>query len=607
MTDPDGFDPGEGSSSDFFRRPIVIPDRAPSTSPSPPPRPRILKRRSPPRDPEGFLNRFAPFPFRSDDVSGYPYTPDFHKAVADKTLPSSEASCLLPEPHATASREFPESHPGIENHPTFQSPAPFEWRLGEDIQEWSADRRPRQPNLDGEHSRQIHEVLDKGVLNESSNFVPARLPGYKGVRKWGQYSRDPGMERPALLNMIPELPGDSLERKQLNSGVLDVMNCATCTGLLVEQRLRGPAIDPNDHDKIKCCRLEKQRENTRSCWAKLGLGAGVQKTRYHCGSRKPDTRQQFRSRTNVAKKTKKGESIMYAYALTIVRPVETGYHMEETRRLIDQRRQTAPLSLINDFNPKHHHIEIGLFRPHSSDQRSDHLGLKRKYYGRKGDRATVDSGTDDEQGEDIHFRRNRHRKTRLLANVLRDRFGSDSDDDDDDGDQFYNETNREGSNPSLIGPPLPNISQAHRMAGFAKLLYDNDKMGHRDPSIPLSRPVSLSHPLMVWRHSVHDRNATNIAFRPDQPLPRDASTLDQYFADSRNREPYSTFVSQLPSMAVQRKVLELDGNVAMNTWCSEFEPNQRERTQVVIDDHRNLRRNRTLNTPHSLNRGISLW
>ena len=203
MSDPSGFDPGEGPSGvNLFRRPLILPNRQPRSWSRSPPRPRILKRRSPPRDPAG---SFTPFPFRSGDVTGYPYTPDYHKAASEGTLPFSEAASLLPEPHATALRE---SHPGVINHPSFQSPSPFEWQLGEDIDTWSSDDsdggrflQRRRPNLDGLHSNHIADVLDRGVLNESSNFVPTRLPGYKGVRKWGQFSREPTQERPSLINM----------------------------------------------------------------------------------------------------------------------------------------------------------------------------------------------------------------------------------------------------------------------------------------------------------------------------------------------------------------------------------------------------------------------
>ena len=304
------YDPCEGTSRDFLPRPADVPGQ--SRSPSPPP-PRILlpPRARDPNDP------FVPFRFKSTDLTGFPYTPDFHKAIHDRTLPAVFQSGL-PEPHATALREYPKTHPEVAGQPTFNSPTPFKWRQGEPI--IKCGNEEREPNRGVEQSNKITSILDKGVLNETSNFVCARLPGFKSVRKYGHYSREPENERPALINMAVELPGDSDEKRQLNSSVLDVMSAGLCTELIVEPRLRPPSIDMNDQVKTKCCRSPKKQENTRSCFSSV-LGAGAMRTKYKCGSYNKGNRYQFRSKTNVAKKSKEGDNMVYSFALTFVKPV----------------------------------------------------------------------------------------------------------------------------------------------------------------------------------------------------------------------------------------------------------------------------------------------
>ena len=601
-------DPVEGSSQNFFshhpknttpRKRRLSPPPGPPTPPLPP---------FPPLSQQPPTHQKAPFRefnYLSTDTKGFPFTPDFLKAENDGTLLSSDAAEIVPEPHLTAKRFLPKSHEKVNNQPEFVGPVPFEFRLGEKIKvkvNGQEQQQQQKQDLDGNRPRTMNEVLDKGMLNTTSNFILTRLPGYKSIRKQNQYARDMLQEPPALINMICEHPQDGNRERQLNSSVTDILNAGTCTSLLTEPNLRVPILNPRDTYAQKCCKVNKKREATRSFLAKE-MGARTIKTRYSCGSFDKESRFQFQSPIDIAKKSAEGEDLIYFFSVLIVQPVEYGTHESTLEALIKQRRQTPPSSLRQGFHPKLFNLEVGIAKLHSSLQRSRELALKRKYHGRKSDKSNLDSGTDDDSGEDLHFRRSRNRKTHFLARIIKNEY--DEDDDENDGEDTFHRVNKEGSNPEITGPPIPNLTQAHIMAGFAKLLWLKGKIQHRNPMLPLAGPSSIAHPMFLWKHSIHNRNGLTVEIMLQVLFHPGSTLLDQFWEDTRYREPYQTFMSNLPSMTVQRLLIQ--SNTDLRSWTQEFHEEARERANIVLTDHRNLRHHQTLNSPVSLSRAINLW
>ena len=582
------------------------------------------------------------FHFSPSDTKGYPFQPEFWKACHDGLLPETDAVDLIPEPLITVDKyspstsaktgvtpdtvtEYLRSNPLLPNVVSTEStvfpgpnvvsaestdstsPAPI------DIPQFSA-HTPLSARLDLKQcdTPPIGQIMDRGVMTSFSNFVPARLPGFKSVHKIAQYQRDRdvNVEPPVLQNVQIQRNEDSYKTSTLNACVLDIVSTSGCTELPLDRRFR-PTVptSPNLHESIKCCRFQKKRELTRSY-----LGLRHMKTRYYCPSRSRRHRLQFRSNIDLKQKTREGHEIVYAFSIQVVRPIRSGRHHDLVYNLIRQRQQTVPVNMRTNFDPELYYLETGVMKTHSNIERSKDKGIQRKINGRKSDLSAVHSDSDDDGLEDAFYTRHRDLKRKCLNHGKGFEATGTTKDETTAPDPpttrsevyFDNDSSLDGANPAIMPVPLPNVGQAHRMAGFGKLLGLWQWMQQRRPEVPLRYPVSISHPCFVWKHAPYRRDATELRVLGLHERPANNSLRSKYLADRNNLEPYNTFITQFPSMSVMEEMLG-DESITRH-WSYSFDGEQRMRTQVVLDDHKfSLRSHRSLDTPRSLERANVLW
>ena len=350
----------------------------------------------------------------------YPHLPETTDAVDLNLLPGGLYQRMIPEPYVQETIHLYDIRSPL--YPTQRKSFPERMEL------YGEEKDTCPP---------VAELVDRGMLNATSNFLPMVLPGFAKHRQGLHYKgRKYGIPNSYRVRDAVD-PHDRHQRNR----VRETAPAAFCDEFPLPTRSSTDysSLESSNPRDSRCCRADPIEIKTREY-----LGENRTKTKFVCPTNHGPKRLQYVSSFDLKQRTKEQNDLIVSFEVVFFKKRNLlQSHVDILHHTIKQCRRKRPPATKMDYVAKNTYLEVGAIVSHSSLQRTHDFLRLRSEDGRKN--VFEDEGMDTdirEHSDTDEDQPSSHR--RLKAEFIKRKNGS-----------------RIGK--IGLGPAVPNFSQAHRV------------------------------------------------------------------------------------------------------------------------------------------------